>query len=234
MGRGRWWQGLVGGISMAALAVGSAAAAETKAAKEPKPVAEAGGAAAVDFRDVEQLARENPDFAIQVYRMAAQTCAARGQADRGVALYRQALRVKPGDMLTVEELADAQIVAGHRDEAMETWGGILAAAKDDFGTKMRYASFLSRVGEYDQAIVVMREIVAKQPDNPATRFWIVDTYVRQGNPVEATKELQGMLKQFPQQEQEITQRLQAIATQSAPQTVAAEPKSAPKAKNRRP
>ena len=39
-----------------------------------------------DFKDVEQLAREHEDFAIQVYRVAGQQCLNHGQPARAVAL----------------------------------------------------------------------------------------------------------------------------------------------------
>jgi len=74
-------------------------------------------AKAVDLKDIEALAREMPGFAVQMYRLAGQTCLSRGQPARAVAMYRRALQVDPTDLGAAEDLAEAQLKAALAHQA---------------------------------------------------------------------------------------------------------------------
>lgn len=116
--------------------------------------------------------------------------------------------VGKGEELTgprLAAMADTQLAGGKKEEAMATWGKILASEPDP-GTRIRYAYFLSRAGEEVQAIQVMQTAAASFP-SPSLRYWIADAYTRLGKNPEAMKELQGMLKDFPEEKLEIERRL---------------------------
>ena len=178
-------------------------AAPKERAKEPA----ASAAVAVDFKEVEALARENRDFTIQVFRMAGQTCLNRNQPARAVLMYEQALKVAPSDFNLMEDLAEAEVAQKNSKEALATWEKVIAGRGDDVGTRLRYANFLDRAGEHGKAVEEMKALASRRPTEASLRYWISDAYVRQGKTAEAAKELQAMLKIFPAEESDIKRRL---------------------------
>ena len=125
-------------------------------------------------------------------------------------MYSQALQAAPSDLQVIEELADAQLAAGFPEQGLALWEKVAADRKDDFGTLLRYANFLTRANESDRGIVLMRHLAVQRPSETSLRYWIADAYARQGKLAEAAKELQAMRKAFPNEEQEIRRRLALI------------------------
>ena len=175
------------------------------------PSTGSGGAesAAPDFKEVDQLAREDPGFALDMYRMAGERYLNRNKPAQAAAMFSQAIKMAPNNTQLMEGLADAQRAAGQKKEALEVWKSIIAG-HNDIGYQLRYASFLEKIGEGAQSIEIMRAQAATRPDDSSFHYGIADAYGRQGKPADAVKELQAMLKAFPKEETEIKRRIAAM------------------------
>ena len=184
---------------------------------------ESAAPAAPDFKEVEQLAKEDTSFAMDMYRLAGERYLNRNKPAQAVEVFTQAMKLAPGDTQLMEGLANAQLAAGRKKEGTATWDGILVN-HHDIGFQLRYANFLEKIGEGAKSIEIVRVQAATRPDDSSLRYGIADAYSRQGKPAEAVKELQAMLKAFPKEEVEIKRRIAAM--QPAPP---APPAPAPKA-----
>lgn len=160
-----------------------------------------------DFKIVEEMANEDSDFAVQLYREAGQRSLNRSNPKRAILMYEQALLISPDNLNVIEELADAQIAAKDVKGAMASWDRIMQAQGNDLGNRIRYANFLSKAGEHDLAIKKARDIAVERPQEPSMRYWIADAYERAGKNSEAAAELKGMLKDFPGEKAEIQRRI---------------------------
>ena len=183
--------------------------------------------AAPDFKTVEDLAKEDTGFAMDMYRLAGERYLNRNKPAQAVQVFTQALKLAPADTQLMEGLAGAQFAAGQKKEAAATWDGILAN-HHDIGFQLRYASFLEKIGEGAKSIEIVRAQAATRPDDSSLHYGIADAYQRQGKPAEGVKELQAMLKAFPKEEVEIKRRIAAL--QPAPKQETPAPKQEAPAK----
>ncbi len=183
---------------------------------------------AADFSEIEKIAAEDPTFAPQVFRMAAQSCMRRQKPSEAAAFYQKALETSPSDTGLLRDMAEAQVAAGQDKEALAIWDKIVAGRSDDVGVNVEYAAFLMKVGQGAKGIGIVKGIAAKKPENISLRYWIADAYTRLNQPAEATEELKAMLGSFPNEEKEITRRLALIKpAENADQKPAAPEAAAP-------
>ena len=214
------WLGWVSGGVLAVGLFGPGVAWGKETPKEPAAVApkEPARVMLADFSEIEELARTDSAFAMQVYRLAGGQYVNHNQPARAVAMYTHALTLAPAEASVMQELANAQLTAGQSDAALATWERIMALRGDDVGMRMRYANFLDRAGKLEQAIAAMRALAAQRPNETTFRYWIVDAYFREGKMTEAAGELQAMLQAFPKEGSEIHRRLALVPPAPAQQT----------------
>ncbi len=186
----------------------STSSRRTESAAVPVPAA--------DFKMVEDLAKNDPAFALDMYRMAGERYLNRHKPTQAAALLAEASKMAPGDEQIKETLADAQFSIGQNKEAMATWDQILADRPKEIGVRLRYASFLEKTGDGAKSIETIRELLVQHPEEISLRYWIADAYTRQGKSSDAVKELQAMLKTLPKEEVEIKRRINILQPPAPP------------------
>ncbi len=221
--RGMW----VGGTLAVVLGLMMPVSAWAAWGMKDEPKDQAAPAAPADFKGIEELAKEDPNFATDLYRMAADRYLNRGKPAQAVAMYAEAMKLTPNNTSLMEGLADAERAAGQKKEALATWEGILSSGHNDIGFQLRYANFLEKIGEFSKSIEIVRAQAATRPDDSSLHYGIADAYQRQGKPSEAVKELQAMLKAFPKEETEIKRRIAGM--QPAPPAPAPKQEAPPPA-----
>lgn len=164
-----------------------------------------------DVKEIEKMVQEDPSgFGVQLFRMAGQYCLNVSQHARAVGFYSQALKLAGGqDTGIMEELADANVKAGKAKEAIAIWDTqiMVGGRANDFGNKIRYATFLDKAGQSAKAIQLMQGVIAERPDDVSLYYWIADAYGRQGKNAEMIKELKAIAAKFPAEKAEAERRI---------------------------
>ena len=113
----------------------------------------------------------------------------------------------PPAQLYGERLAVVQEDQGKHKEAWITWREVIER-ENDKGTLVRYAQFLKRIDESDEAILVMQRVIKDYPPrNPSLLYWIADAHAEEDAFKAARLQLEQIKKDFPQEAAEIDRRL---------------------------
>jgi len=112
--------------------------------------------------------------------------------------------------------------AGDYAKALDAIDALAAQYPQDPLIKRYRALTLDRLGRYDEALRIYRELLASHPDHLPTRFFLGQTYSHMGDANAATKEWRWVVEQSPAEEyrqwaEELLKRQQAAAAdQTAP------------------
>ena len=118
-----------------------------------------------------------------------------GQYDRALAAYRAALVQRPGSMAALEKLADAQMAAGHDEEAVRLYRQLLAADGSRSGISYPLGLLYERQGMLDEAETQFRQAVRHRPGE--ARRHLADIYTLRGNYAQAAQQYRELLLQRP-------------------------------------
>jgi len=82
-----------------------------------------------------------------------------------IAAYRRAADIEPGDLHTMNTLAQALFNDGQFDEALTEYRNLAQANPDDANTLIRISEILRRQGKYEDALATIRTAVKKDPNS---------------------------------------------------------------------
>jgi putative PEP-CTERM system TPR-repeat lipoprotein len=102
----------------------------------------------------------------RVLDMLAQAQIANGDARAAVGSARHLVEAAPRSAQAELRLADAALAAKDEAAAHAAFGSALALAPDQATVQSAFVSYATRSGSTDWAVGHMRELIAKQPDNP--------------------------------------------------------------------
>ena len=82
-----------------------------------------------------------------------------------IAAYRRAADIEPGDLHTMNTLAQALFSDGQYDEALKAYRNLAQANPDDVNALIRISEILRRQGKYEDALATIRKAVKKDPNS---------------------------------------------------------------------
>ncbi|MDE3188638.1 MAG: tetratricopeptide repeat protein [Acidobacteriota bacterium] len=82
-----------------------------------------------------------------------------------IAAYKRAADSEPGDVHTMNALAQALLSDGQLDEALKVYRNLAQANPDDVNTLIRISEIQRRQGKYEDALATIRKAVKKDPDS---------------------------------------------------------------------
>jgi len=116
-----------------------------------------------------------------------------GEYDRALAAYRAALVERPGSSKALEKLADAQMAAGHDEEAARLYRQLLTADGSDGSYTL--GVLYERQGMLDEAEKQFRQAVGEHLGE--ARRHLADIYTLRGNLPEAARQYRELLLERP-------------------------------------
>jgi tetratricopeptide (TPR) repeat protein len=155
-------------------------------------LASQGGEHAKAIQALQKAVEIDPADAITRYELGKEYLALEDFA-RAAGLFEQALASIRDNPRIWYNLGKARQKLGREAEAQEAYNQALALDP----TLSRLVA--SRLGEGENTLQVLKELVARQPENPALRLQLAAQLRRQGELQEATQEIQRVLKSFPRQ-----------------------------------
>jgi tetratricopeptide (TPR) repeat protein len=87
------------------------------------------------------------------------------QPKEAIAAYRRANNLEPGDMRTMNALAQALLNDNQLDEALKEFKQISEADTEDSGALIHISEIQRRQGKYDEALATILKAVAKDPNS---------------------------------------------------------------------
>ena len=82
-----------------------------------------------------------------------------------IAAYKRAADIEPGDVHTMNALAQALLSGGQLDEALKVYRDLAQANPDDVNTLIRISEIQRRQGKYEDALTTIRKAVKKDPNS---------------------------------------------------------------------
>jgi tetratricopeptide (TPR) repeat protein len=82
-----------------------------------------------------------------------------------IAAYQRADALEPGDMRTIDALAQALLNDNQLDAALKQYRELVKDDPENIGALVRISEILRRQGKYEDALVVVRKARAKDPNN---------------------------------------------------------------------
>ena len=87
------------------------------------------------------------------------------QPKEAIAAYKRATNLEPGDMRTMNALAQALLNDNQLDESLNEYKQISDADPEDSGALIHICEIQRRQGKYDEALVTVRKALAKDPNS---------------------------------------------------------------------
>jgi tetratricopeptide (TPR) repeat protein len=168
------------------------------------------------------------DEAVAKYVAIAETFKARGDMDRAIALYEEALRTVPMDVnvrmqliasllegrmydAAIEQhiaVADAYYQLAQVDKALETYEAALSYTSQASADRGWETNILYRIGDmhvqrvdWAQAVRAYMRIVNGSPAEHRARIQLIDLHYKLRNPEQALRELEALIATYPGKEQ---------------------------------
>lgn len=82
-----------------------------------------------------------------------------------IAAYKRAADIEPGDVHTMNALAQALLSDGQLDEALKVYRDLAQANPDDANTLIRISEIQRRQGKYEDALTTIRKALKKDPNS---------------------------------------------------------------------
>ncbi|MBX7138066.1 MAG: tetratricopeptide repeat protein [Oligoflexia bacterium] len=92
-----------------------------------------------------------------------------------------ALKLDPNDRNALISMADLSFSQQAFSKAAEFYRRFLALNKDDLEAKAKYASSLTFLGQFDEAVSLLREVLKKEPKNFNANAYLAITYAQKGD-----------------------------------------------------
>ena len=89
---------------------------------------------------------------------------------QAIAAYRSAAEMEPGDLRTVDALAQSLLSDNQLDEALKQYQMLLKADPDNSGALIRVAEIERRQGKFPEALETVRNVLKKEPENLQAGF----------------------------------------------------------------
>ena len=188
--------GLHNGLGVALMELGDSAAAQkefaTAIARNPK------NAEALRRLGDLNLAEGKTADAISLYERSAAIdrdpstlavlAAARGDVDRAVSFYRQAIAVHPDKAEIRNDLAAVLSRSGREQEALGEYQQALALDPHQYETRMNLGAVLTRLNRNDDATEQFTLAAQERPDSPEPHVYLALTYWRTHRTTDAVQE----------------------------------------------
>lgn len=87
------------------------------------------------------------------------------QPKQAIAAYQRALEQDPGNVRTINVLAQALLDNGQLDDALKQYKSLAEADPDDLGALIHISEIERRQGKYEDALATIRKAVQKDPDS---------------------------------------------------------------------
>ena len=176
--------------------------------------------------------------AMAKYDMLAETAEARRDLPNAISFYKQALTLGADDVSRRAKLIDVLVQTGNLPEALDEYANVgtslaesgqldKAASKySEALTIAKRASLMNnsvrqiqrqlattylKLGAYDKALALYREIANANPEDDEVQYYLVDLYLRQGRETEAERELEQLLARHADSPEMIGKMLTALA-----------------------
>ncbi len=104
----------------------------------------------------------------------------RGEFDKSIAAWRDALAMEPDDVSALSNLGSTLTYAGRLDEATEQYRKALAADAENYKTRSNLGVSLSRTGNVDEALVHLRRALELNPEDVPTLTALGGTLMQSG------------------------------------------------------
>lgn len=122
----------------------------------------------------------------------------------------QSIKAKPDYLPAHYHLAQVYERQGRVHEAIAELVQVLRTRNNDVGIAFELAILLYRSQQFDQAILLLEQIVKAQPENANARWYLALMYEEKGRIPEAKDQFTLLTKQLPEN-QPVQQRLQALS-----------------------
>lgn len=133
----------------------------------------------------ESLAASAPDFA-PAWLGLAQTARAAGQHDRAEAAARRGAAIASPVKPRLQTIVD--LYEGRFDEVLGKQRALVQARPDDLDARLELAELEIDAGSFDAAIAALRELLARDPQDPRAWFLLGKAAILQGDHREAVEE----------------------------------------------
>jgi tetratricopeptide (TPR) repeat protein len=104
----------------------------------------------------------------------------RGEFDKSIAAWRDALTMEPGDVSALSNLGSTLTYAGRLEEATAEYRKALAADAENYKTRSNLGVALSRTGKLDEALVHLRRALELNPEDVPTLTALGGTLMQGG------------------------------------------------------
>jgi Flp pilus assembly protein TadD len=130
----------------------------------------------------ERAARLEPTRYVNAWNMFGYCLVAQGQIDRGIAQYREALKIKADHWATLFNLGVALRQQGKLDEAAEAFIACLDAYEDYPLALRELAGVRVKANRFAEAVPPLQRLLALRPDDPEVLFDLGAALVNAGQP----------------------------------------------------
>ena len=114
--------------------------------------------------------------------------AARGDIDRAVALYKEAIARDPDKPEIRSDLAAVLSRSGRDSEALAEYREALRIDPNQYEAQMNFGALLSRLGLNDEAIAQFERAAQQRPESPEPHVYLALVYARTNRRAEAIRE----------------------------------------------
>lgn len=136
-----------------------------------------------------------------------------GDLDGAIAAFGRATRLRPGDPILRLELAAAYVAAARHDDALAELAAALAVVPDHADALVTKAQIYLDTDRPEDAIPVLRRVLALRPERYATHYALATALSRVGRADEATREFQAFERLS---RQALDARRRAVAGEAGP------------------
>lgn len=113
-----------------------------------------------------------------------------GRLDEALAEFQEELKISPNDAMTEYLIGDIHLQRDELEDAQKYLSQALSAQPGLIEAKLDLAKTRHAQGKPDEAVRILQEVVAADPDDPDAHYLLFTLYKERGQTAEARKELE--------------------------------------------